>query len=262
MLGIDFMTKQNVKIDFVRKQMIIRDIKVCALKTDTGYASTVRPTVIEANSEVLIPVKVAPVKDEEEVLLEPLGSLSSLNIIGAKCLVTEKKGKALIRLANPTAQKIYLKGNKMLAIVSPFESSCVYSLSTCSTRQQNTSTSSNLDSKQESFSFDLSDSNLTEQQKLRLLDLLNNNIFSEVLHDLGRTHLQTHEIDTGNAKPVKPPFDIIHSSNSIHFGMTNAYLTLKTEIKSLHNGDEKGRADNMTPAEHKNPHGEICVQAS
>lgn len=31
--------------------------------------------------------------------------------------------------------------------------------------------------------------------------------FSEGLHDLGKTHLMTHHIDTGNAPPVKlPPY--------------------------------------------------------
>lgn len=35
---------------------------------------------------------------------------------------------------------------------------------------------------------------------------MNSDVFSEGLHDLGRTHLATHKVDTGDAPPVKLPF--------------------------------------------------------
>ena len=43
-----------------------------------------------------------------------------------------------------------------------------------------------------------------EEQKLLLL-LNKNDIFSEGLHDLGRTHLTEQNIDTADAPPVKLP---------------------------------------------------------
>ena len=98
------------------------------------------------------------------MLLEPLVKLANENIIGAQCLVKINKGKAVLRLINPNDSDIYLKGNKVLAIVSQV-------------------------------------SDLDEQQKQELLQFLerNNDLFSSGLHDLGKTNLQTHIIDTVDA---------------------------------------------------------------
>lgn len=57
-LGHDFMETHNVTLDIRGKQMIIQDnLKVCHLRTNTGYARTTKPTVIKAHSEVDIQVK-------------------------------------------------------------------------------------------------------------------------------------------------------------------------------------------------------------
>ena len=48
---------------------------------------------------------------------------------------------------------------------------------------------------------------MSDLEKKKLLQFLNANsdIFSEGLHDLGRTHLISHTINTGDAPPVKIP---------------------------------------------------------
>ena len=200
-LGHDFLETNKVTIDVASKQMTIQDIKVCSLKTDTGFARTIRQTNIRANSEVVIPIKIARFKSGNEVLLEPLQNLAKQNIIGAKCLVKIRNGKAMLRVVNPTNRDICLKGNKILATVSQFKSDSVCSFDgTEHTKQKYTSN--------KKYSFDLSNSNLNEEQKTKLLKMLNENsdIFSEGMHDIGKTDLQVHEIDTGNAKPVRTPF--------------------------------------------------------
>ncbi|WAR08352.1 hypothetical protein MAR_018310, partial [Mya arenaria] len=121
-IGHDFMDAHNVKLDIRAKT------DVCNLRTDTGYARTVRPTVVKAMSEVNIPVKIARIKDGNEVLLEPLTNLANHNVMGAKCLVKVKKGRATIRIINPTDKDVYLKGNKVLAIVSQVRLDSVCSL--------------------------------------------------------------------------------------------------------------------------------------
>ena len=58
------------------------------------------------------------------------------------------------------------------------------------------------------FHFDLDNSDFYESQKQTLLYFVNKNddSFSEGLHELGRTALKTHVIDTGDARPVKMSF--------------------------------------------------------
>ena len=204
-LGHDFMEAHNVTLDFKGKKMVLQDnIKVCHLHTNTGYARTIKPITLPANSEVDIQVKIARINSDEEVLLEPLVKLANENILGAKCLVKINKGKAVLRLINPNESDIYLKGNKVLAIVSQVEKENIFSLSEVG----NETTNFNKSNPKPNFKFDLSDSDLDEQQKQELLQFLerNNDLFSSGLHDLGKTNLQTHIIDTGDAPPVKMPF--------------------------------------------------------
>ena len=55
--------------------------------------------------------------------------------------------------------------------------------------------------------FDFENSDLTPDQKEILLHFLkqNKDVFTTGLHNLGRTHVQTHTIDTGDAPPVRLP---------------------------------------------------------
>ena len=189
-LGHDFMESHNVTLDIRGKKMILQDnIKVCSLQTNTGYARTVKPVVLPANSEVDIQVKIARVNNTDEVLLEPLSNLVNNNIMGAKCLVKVNKGRAAIRLINPGDKCVHLKGNKVLAVVSEVVKENIFSLSSDAETKPNMSENSSKHNSK--FHFDLDNSDLNESQKQTLLNFLNKNddLFSEGLHDLGRTLL-------------------------------------------------------------------------
>ena len=116
------------------------------------------------------------------MLLEPSVKFANENILGAKCLVKINKGKAVLRLINPNDSDIYLKGNKVLAIVSQVEKENIFSLK----EVENETT--NLNHSNHKPNFDLSDADLDEQQKQELLQFLerNNDLFSSGLHDLGK----------------------------------------------------------------------------
>ena len=205
-LGHDFMEAHNVTLDIRGKKMNIQnDVKVCNLQTNTGYARTIKPVALPANSEIDINVKIARINTGDEVLLEPLGKLSYENIMGAKCLVKVNKGKSVMRLINPTDKVIHLRGNKVLAIVSQVEKANIFTLDESESSKTSQENSSNISNSK--FTFDLQNSDLSDLEKEKLLQFLNANsdIFSEGLHDLGRTHLITHTINTGDAPPVKIP---------------------------------------------------------
>lgn len=215
--GIDFMEKHRVTLDIPSKKFIIQDfLKVCSLTTETGLARTIRSVGIDPHSEVNVPVKISKTKSGTQVLLEPLESLSRQNILGAKCLVTVTKGRAVLRVINPTDKPVYLNSNKTLAVVVPVDERCVYSIDDIAENQTELDNSlgpSDIESSTRTtklkFTFDLSDSDLNDTEKQKLLALLgkNSDIFSEGLHDLGCTTLQTHKIETGDAPPVSlPPY--------------------------------------------------------
>ena len=219
------METHNVTLYIKGKKMIIQDhIKVCTLQTNTGYARTVKPVTLPANSEVDIQVKIAWVATDEEVLLEPLSKLANVNIMGAKCLIKVNKGRSVMRLVNPTDKDIHLRGNRVLAVVAQIEKAKIFTLNESKsgnvqttqrtpneskTDSSQTTQQSNANATPPKFTFNLDNADLNEQQKQQLLSFLNRNvdIFSEGLHDLGKTHLATHHIDTGDAPPVKlPPY--------------------------------------------------------
>lgn len=204
------METHSVTLDIKGKKMIIHDnVKVCSLRTNTGYARTVKPIKLPANSEIDIPVKIARVSTNDEVLLEPLSSLANESILGAKCLIKVNKGKSVMRLANLSESDVQLRGNKVLAVVSQVEKAHVFTLNDSESSHSKTTEQNNITRTPSEFSFDLQHSDLNEQQKEKLLSFLhaNNDIFSEGLHDLGKTHLVQHHVDTGDAPPVKlPPY--------------------------------------------------------
>ena len=214
-LGIDFMEKHRVTLDISANKFIIEgSTKVCTITTYAGVARTVRSTAIDQQSEVTVPVKISRVQSGTEVLLEPLSSLPNKNIIGAKSLVVVRNHKAVMRVLNPTNKTVNLKSYKSLANVVLIEPASVLSIDEIAEECQNENTVglSDLQNKSKTChtpSFDLSNSDMSAEQKEKLLHLLeeNRDVFSEGLHDLGCTNLQTHRIETGDAPPVRlPPY--------------------------------------------------------
>ena len=177
-LGHDIMETHNVTLDLRGKTMTIQDsLKVCSLHTivNTGYACTVKPTTIYANSEVEIPVKIARLTKDEEVILEPLARLSQDNILGPKCLAKEYKGKAVLRLIHSTENNIDLKGNKVLAVVSQIAQESIFALDTDLETTSNVAQNVPNQVNKPTFKFNLDNSDLNESQKQELLKLLEAN---------------------------------------------------------------------------------------
>ena len=210
-LGLDFMEAFKVKIDVGNKTMSILDAQVCMLSTNAGYARISNPVTIPPLSEADINIKISRCTNEE-VLVEPVAWLQKLNVQGAKCVVTVRKGKAIMRILNPSDKAVHLPGNKVIGIVTPLVQASVFTLSPhiphdTPTADSSTASNSNEISDEE-LSFDFSNSDLTEEQKNILMTFLkqNKDIFTTGLHNLGRTELQKHDIDTGNAPPVKSAF--------------------------------------------------------
>ena len=216
-IGLDLMETHNIILDIRAKQMHIHgpEVYVCQLRTCTAYARTRKPVVLKANSEVDIQVKIARVGNNKQVLLEPLSDLMKRNVMGARCLVKVQKGKAVLRLANPTDKNIFWKNNTIFATVSEIDEqhvSCLddkNSSKTLGHENQGKTSKQHAENIEEPINFNIDESTLSPEQKSILLNLMhkNSDIFSSGPYDIGRTHLQEHKIEIHeNATPVRMPF--------------------------------------------------------
>ena len=174
--------------------------------------------LIPAGSAVDIELKVSRRKSDEVILLEPLPSLNSRNVAGAKCLVSVKRGRAPIRLLNPTSKDVYIPGHRVVSTVDDVDSNHVLVLENFSDNRQGVQMNANVcatttkhgDSDiSDDIEFNVSIANLSEAERIELLQNLqrNRDVFSASLQSLGKTDLYRHTIDTvPGAPPVHLPF--------------------------------------------------------
>ncbi|CAC5400202.1 unnamed protein product [Mytilus coruscus] len=112
---------------------------------------------------------------------------------------------------NPTKDKIFLPANYVVTAVTPVNSEDIISMSEDNDKVQNPDNSKSkvyTENDQNVLQFDLSNSDLTEEQKDLLTIFLHKNrkVFAENLSELGRTHMYQHVIETDDAPPVRKRF--------------------------------------------------------
>ncbi|MEW8546122.1 MAG: reverse transcriptase domain-containing protein [Candidatus Thiodiazotropha sp.] len=150
-------------------------------------------------------------------MLEPNNNLHARGIAGARSLVCIKRGKAPIRLLNPTAKDVYLPRHKVVATTCEIDATNIHAIDsdqnvpTCANLKPYTTNSakSHTNGANENFDFKISDKGLSETERSELLQFLKRNadVFSTSLQDLGRTDLYQHSIETDpTAPPVHLPF--------------------------------------------------------
>ena len=196
------MQQHNVNIDFHRQVMTFHDNLVAvALICDSkfGYARSVKREIIPAESEITIPVKLSKGAKQDVVLLEPVESLQNLSIAGARCLVSAKNKRAVMRLINPTKNDITLSPTRVIANINIIDSQQVYSFNDdgvdVSSAMPCANTSESVPNSAD-ISFNIDNPNLTKEQKEKLSSFLsqNSDVFSQSLSDIGKTDLYTHKI--------------------------------------------------------------------
>ena len=216
-LGIDFLNAHKAEIDLSRKVVHFDDKLVQApfKESLSGLGRIFQPTTIPENSKMDVQIAVSRRKLGEQVLLEPRPTLNTYNLAGAKCIVTVSKPKhtAIMSIINPTDEPIFLPRNLKVATVSDIDVNELYPLNDEVEKNKSHGaycSNINIPSKNETkINFDLSKSDLTEQQKATLRNLLeeNKDLFSPSLKNLGKTDLYHHVIETEPGRgPVRLPF--------------------------------------------------------
>lgn len=95
--------------------------KIALLETNASLARCVNSCKIPPNSETVLPVHASRRTEGEQVLLEPTPNLVKKNLIAARCTVSVKQGKSVIRVLNPTDKPIFLSRRFVLAKVEEFD---------------------------------------------------------------------------------------------------------------------------------------------
>ena len=122
-IGMDFLQANNVTINMAQNSIKFPDEteKIALLETNAGLARCVNSCKIPPNSETVLPVHVSRRTEGEQVLLEPTPHLVKKNLIAARCTVSVKQGKSVIRVLNPTDKPIFLSRRLVLAKVEEFD---------------------------------------------------------------------------------------------------------------------------------------------
>ncbi|CAG2216259.1 unnamed protein product [Mytilus edulis] len=213
-LGFDFLHDVKAHIICDSETIFIPDScsnTLNALELNSGLARTVSGTFIPPFHQANIPISVSSIKNQI-ALLEPLSSLPKMSLAGAKCCVSlDDSTLSCLRIMNTTKDKIFLPANYVVAAVTPVNSEDIISMSEDNDKVQNSDNSKSkvhTEKDQNILQFDLSNSDLTDEQKDLLTVFLHKNrkVFAENLRELGRTHMYEHAIETDDAPPVRKRF--------------------------------------------------------
>ncbi|XP_060602869.1 uncharacterized protein LOC132755945 [Ruditapes philippinarum] len=194
-------------------------------RTDAGLARVINGTNIPANSRKDIKVKVSRNKTDGIFLIEPTDSLYKKSLAGAKCLVRVKKRKAVISIMNVTNDPVFLPVDTVVGTLTAVENGDIFQIDETSNdldTNQNVSNLSNgesaksskcaninVEEQSDTFKFDLSRCDLTQEQKFKMKEFLekNRDLFSSSLKDIGKTSMYSHSVDTEPGKgPVRLPY--------------------------------------------------------
>ncbi|CAG2205845.1 unnamed protein product [Mytilus edulis] len=162
----------------------------------------VNDEVIPSRSEVIIPVQTV--------------DKSIKSKLGATCLVQIRNNKTFLQVLNPTNAKVRLSKHTKIGKFSEIIENSISSEITDDTIEINSIDKGTQNKNNEakyieiakSLNFNFSDSDLTTEQKQKLMVMLgtNRDVFAMNLSELGCTDLHPHRIETGDAQPVRQRF--------------------------------------------------------
>jgi hypothetical protein len=220
-LGTDFLHAQKATIRFETNQLILQDI----IKVPFVSASYQKSYPVSVIGNVSIPPRSETVFRvyckqgyNKCALIEPhVTNLSALHLMGAKCIVQNLANQAMYKVINPTNVEIKLHHKQHIGQWIPVSTETyIHNLDTSESCTINsmedtcTETLSEEAIKQiiSELGIDLSNSDLTPKQcdELQKFIASNRDVFAKDLTELGTTNVHFHEIDTGDAHPVRQRF--------------------------------------------------------
>ena len=169
-LGVDFLQKYKVNIDYNTNKVIIpkgsNSTTVNLIETCKGLARNSMSVVLPKRSETTVLVHDSRQKNGSQILLQPRASLALKHIVGFRCFGKVENKKAYMRIMNPTFRDITLPANEVLGTVTTIDPPPIPSLSTSNPDSANDTQSHHSNSSSASkLQFDFSKSELSPEQK-------------------------------------------------------------------------------------------------
>ena len=124
-IGTNFLNMTSAKLDFQSGIISFEDdlvlMPVVPVATKCDYVRLLSHTVLPANSESIINVRVSPKFANAESIIESRAPNESLNISVARCIVRPKRTKTVCQIVNPTDKPITLVRNQRIAFISKLD---------------------------------------------------------------------------------------------------------------------------------------------
>ena len=213
-LGMDFLLAKVNSLNFKQLELKTDGGTIqCKTADDKSFCVRVVTTdsvQIPAGHEIIVPGRVSrSLTTSKWAMVEPIkeGHLQTKGIGVARALV-EYNEIVPVRLLNAQQQRCTVKSGVAIATLSPVVEDNVHDLRVLSKRTQNDTA---LEPSLPEHLYELysgSIEELEDEDKMLVGTLLDTyqDVFSMGDHDLGRTNLVKHKIDTGTARPIRQPF--------------------------------------------------------
>ena len=220
-LGIDFLKTSKAQIDVAQGLISFCDGMVHsplfpkALTTVSNKGTTVCSVILKPRSQTIVPVEVPQHFHDSVALIEPIRTQQKSKYMIGKCISPVWGKYTQCLLLNSSNVPIHLKQGHVIGDIVAIDSSfptqdidtkviSPQSVNSVDTPTENNQAAHNYMQVAKELNIDLSNSDLTEDQKLRLLTCIGQNrqVFATNLSELGSTSVYKHRIDTVDDVPV------------------------------------------------------------
>ena len=211
--GLDFLRKNKAILNFDKKTVSLSNhtFKLSSPSFRSCLVKTSEKSILPPNSENNITVSLSK-RHNDTVYIEPTVSCiqSYPNLQWPCSVITPKDNITITRVINTSDETIIIPKGRKIAVAYRVLDSHISTVDTDVSHQDSNIINSDIPSSSSPtpIDFDLSQSDLTPDQKQHFTSFLNKNrnIFATSLSELGCSNLNVHTIDTGDANPVSQRF--------------------------------------------------------
>jgi len=226
-IGSDFLNATSARIDFSTGTVSFEDdlvtLPVTATHTKQDYIRVLARTVLQPNTESIIPVKVAKHFSNVVSLIEPKSVIEEADYFVAKCLVKPQGIKTVVQILNIANEPVILEKNQRIGLITRLsrgdevieinknqtiasiqpESKKQVSDSQPINRQKQRLTKEEQESFVNDYKFDINP-DLTPEQRDRLISLLYEyrSVFARSFSEIGCFNKYEVNIETVPHKPI------------------------------------------------------------
>ena len=202
-LGMDFLTQNRGKVDIEKKTLKLGKVKIWLKSNlDNGISRVqlLESINISPYTEAFVQCYLDRPCFLERGIVEPAKFLKGRKLLLAKTLV-DPQNQVILSLVNLGEKPVKLDSETVIGMMYPVDSVCTL-VPDCEHEKDTIEIPEHLKPLLENVS-----ENLNVHQRSELKTLVGNyrDIFKDPEGSLGQTDFVLHEIDTGNARPIKLP---------------------------------------------------------